>query len=44
MLETLEKRATVEDYERLEEGAPYQLIAGELIMTPSPSFFINLFP
>ena len=39
MLTTLEKRATVEDYERLGEGAPYQLIAGELIMTPSPGFF-----
>src|SRR5580704_9424829 len=39
MLDTLEKRATIEDYERLPEGAPYQLIAGELIMSPSPSFF-----
>ncbi len=39
MLDTLEKRATVEDYEHLPEGAPYQLIAGELIMSPSPSFF-----
>jgi Uma2 family endonuclease len=39
MLDTLEKRATIEDYESLEEGAPYQLIAGELIMSPSPSFF-----
>jgi Uma2 family endonuclease len=39
MLDTLEKRATVEDYERLPEGAPYQLIAGELIMTPSPTPF-----
>ncbi len=39
MLETIEKRATIQDYERLEEGAPYQLIGGELIMTPSPSFF-----
>ena len=39
MLDTLEKRATIEDYERLPEGAPYQLIAGELIMTPSPTPF-----
>jgi Uma2 family endonuclease len=39
MLETIEKRATIEDYERLPEGAPYQLIAGELIMTPSPTPF-----
>lgn len=39
MLTTLEKRATVEDYERLGEGAPYQLIAGELIMSPSPTPF-----
>jgi len=27
---------TYEDYNRLPEGAPYQLIGGELIMTPSP--------
>ena len=39
MLETIEKRATVQDYERLEEGAPFQLIGGELIMTPSPTPF-----
>ncbi len=39
MMETLEQRATVQDYERLEEGAPYQLIGGELIMTPSPTPF-----
>lgn len=31
------KRYTYEDYERLPEGAPYQLIGGELVMTPSPS-------
>ncbi|MFZ3091562.1 MAG: Uma2 family endonuclease [Nitrospirota bacterium] len=30
------KTYTFEDYERLPEGAPYQLIGGELIMTPSP--------
>lgn len=28
---------TYEDYARLPEGAPYQLIAGKLVMTPSPS-------
>lgn len=30
------KTYTYEDYERLPEGAPYQLIEGELIMVPSP--------
>lgn len=30
------KLYTYEDYARLPEGAPYQLIGGELIMTPSP--------
>src|SRR6266542_2906772 len=30
------KRYTYEDYEKLPEGAPYQLIGGELVMTPSP--------
>ncbi|MDP2279096.1 MAG: Uma2 family endonuclease, partial [Nitrospirota bacterium] len=30
------KQYTYEDYEKLPEGAPYQLIGGELIMTPSP--------
>jgi Uma2 family endonuclease len=39
MLLTSEKRYTKEDYERLPEGAPYQLIGGELIMSPSPTFF-----
>ncbi len=35
---TLEKKQlyTYEDYARLPEGAPYQLIGGELVMTPSP--------
>ncbi len=37
MLETLEKRLTYKDYEALPEGAPYQLIDGELIMTPAPT-------
>lgn len=39
MLLTATKSATIEDYERLEEGAPYQLIGGELIMSPSPTPF-----
>lgn len=30
------KTYTYKDYERLPEGAPYQLIGGELVMTPSP--------
>lgn len=28
---------TYEDYAKLPEGAPYQLIGGEIIMTPSPT-------
>ncbi len=36
---TLEKtRHTYEDYAALEEGAPYQLIDGELVMSPSPTY------
>ncbi|MBW8050395.1 MAG: Uma2 family endonuclease [Cytophagales bacterium] len=31
------KRYTIKDYQLLDEGAPYQLINGELIMTPSPT-------
>jgi len=31
------KRYTYEDYAKLPEGAPYQLIGGELIMTPAPT-------
>ncbi|MBE3588882.1 MAG: Uma2 family endonuclease [Thermoanaerobacteraceae bacterium] len=30
---------TYDDYARLPEGAPYQLIGGKLVMTPSPSTF-----
>jgi Uma2 family endonuclease len=30
------KTYTYEDYEKLPEGAPYQLIGGELVMTPAP--------
>jgi len=33
----LEKRKTVHDYLQLSEGAPYQLLNGELVMSPSPS-------
>lgn len=35
MLVTEQKRATIEDYETLPEGSPYQLIGGELVMSPS---------
>ena len=31
------KKCTYEDYAKLPEGAPYQLINGELIMTPAPT-------
>jgi len=33
------KKYTVEDYMMLEEGAPFQLINNELIMSPSPNPF-----
>ena len=37
---TVEKhRFTQEDYDRLPEGTPYQLIGGEFIMTPSPNAY-----
>ena len=32
----LKTKATVEDYRRLPEGSPYQLIEGELVMSPAP--------
>jgi Uma2 family endonuclease len=32
------KKHTRKDYEQLPEGAPYQLIDGELVKTPSPLF------
>ncbi|RMH05898.1 MAG: Uma2 family endonuclease, partial [Aquificota bacterium] len=32
------KKYTLEDYERLPEGSPYQLIQGELVMSPAPSY------
>ncbi|MDN5345074.1 MAG: hypothetical protein PWQ18_1188, partial [Clostridia bacterium] len=31
------KKCTYTDYHQLPEGAPYQLIGGELIMTPAPT-------
>ncbi|HET6567708.1 MAG TPA: Uma2 family endonuclease [Rhodothermales bacterium] len=34
---TLEARHTIADYEALPEGAPYQLIDGELVMSPAPT-------
>src|ERR1035438_10503813 len=39
MLLITEKLYTAQDYDRLPEGAPYQLIEGELIMSPSPTNF-----
>ncbi|WP_462266491.1 Uma2 family endonuclease [Mucilaginibacter sp.] len=37
MLATEQKKYTVADYEMLEQGAPFQLINYDLIMSPSPS-------
>jgi Uma2 family endonuclease len=34
-----EKAYTYEDYRRLPEGAPYQLVGGELVLTPAPSTY-----
>ncbi len=37
-MQTAAKKAyTYEDYAQLPEGAPYQLIGGELVMSPSPT-------
>jgi Uma2 family endonuclease len=36
------KRYTYKDYAELPEGAPYQLIEGELVMTPSPAPYHQL--
>lgn len=33
----VEKKKTVQDYLQLPEGAPYQLLNGELVMSPSPN-------
>ncbi len=37
MMITAKKKKTYGDYQQLPEGAPYQLIGGELIMTPAPT-------
>jgi Uma2 family endonuclease len=37
MAETATVRHTLADYEALPEGAPYQLIEGELVMSPAPT-------
>ncbi|OHE61028.1 MAG: restriction endonuclease [Thermodesulfovibrio sp. RBG_19FT_COMBO_42_12] len=37
MITLKEKTHDIKDYKLLPEGAPYQLIEGELIMTPAPS-------
>lgn len=37
MLGTKEKTHDIKDYKLLPEGAPYQLIEGELVMTPAPT-------
>ncbi len=40
MLKTASRPLTVHDYRELPEGPPYyQLIEGDLIMSPSPNFF-----
>jgi Uma2 family endonuclease len=36
---TTEKSCTYEDYRKLPEGAPYQLIGGELVLTPAPGTY-----
>ena len=33
----VKEKHTIKDYKLLPEGAPYQLIEGELVMTPSPT-------
>ena len=37
MITADKKKNTYKDYQKLPEGAPYQLIGGELIMTPAPT-------
>lgn len=39
MLTVEKKRYTKEDYQLLEEGVPFQLIDGDLIMSPSPTSY-----
>ncbi len=36
VLEKAKRQYTYDDYAKLPEGAPYQLIGGELVMSPSP--------
>lgn len=36
---TVKEKHTIKDYKLLPEGAPYQLIEGELVMTPAPTTF-----
>lgn len=38
IIEKVSSKKTYKDYEQLPEGAPYQLINGELVMSPSPIF------
>ena len=38
MIATQTRRYTAEDYAALPEGAPFQLINGELVMSPAPTF------
>jgi Uma2 family endonuclease len=33
------KKATAEDFKKLPEGAPFQLIGGQLVKEPSPQYF-----
>ncbi len=35
----VKEKHTIKDYKLLPEGAPYQLIEGELVMTPAPNTF-----
>ncbi len=37
-----EAACTYEDYCKLPEGAPYQLIGGQLVMTPAPRTYHQL--
>jgi Uma2 family endonuclease len=37
-----ETACTYEDYRKLPEGAPYQLIGGELVLTPAPGTYHQL--
>lgn len=39
IIEKISSKKTYKDYEQLPEGAPYQLINGELVMSPSPIYF-----